>query len=50
MISNLHCQKIEFRGLALLLFRVEIFEIKERAPRQTPPVLGRVQRLGGLIG
>jgi hypothetical protein len=23
----------------LLLFRVEIFEIKERDPRQTPPVL-----------
>ncbi len=23
----------------LLLFRVEIFEIKERAPRETPPVL-----------
>jgi hypothetical protein len=34
----------------LLLIRVETFEIKQRAPRQTPPVLGRVQGLGGLIG
>jgi hypothetical protein len=34
----------------LLLFLVEIIEIKERAPGQTPPILKRVQNLGGLIG
>jgi hypothetical protein len=34
----------------LLLFLVHIIEIKERAPGQTPPVIQRVQNLGGLIG
>ena len=34
----------------LLLFLVEIIEIKERAPGQTPPIFQRVQNLGGLIG
>ena len=34
----------------LLLFLVEIIEIKERAAGQTPPIFQRVQNLGGLIG
>ena len=34
----------------LLLFLVEIIEIKERAPGQTPPIFQRVQNIGGLIG
>ena len=32
----------------LLLFLVEIIEIKDRAPGQTPPIFQRVQNLGGL--
>jgi hypothetical protein len=32
----------------LLLFLVEIIEIKERAPGQTPRIFQRVQNLGGL--
>jgi hypothetical protein len=34
----------------LLLFLGEIIKIKKGVPGQTPPVLRRVQRLGGLIG
>ena len=34
----------------LLLFLVEIIKIKKGVPGQTPPILRRVQRLGGLIG
>ena len=34
----------------LLLFLVEIIEIKERTPGQTPSIFQRVQNLGGLIG
>jgi hypothetical protein len=30
--------------------RVEVFKVKERVPGQTPPILQRVQNLGGLIG
>ena len=34
----------------LLLFLVQVIEIKKGVPGQSPPVLRRVQRLGGLIG
>ena len=33
----------------LLLFLVEIIKIKKGVPGQTPPVLRRVQSLGGLV-
>ena len=29
--------------------RVEVFKVKERVPGQAPPVLQRVQNLGGLV-
>jgi hypothetical protein len=44
-----HMASVDFADWQLLLlFLVEIIEIKERAPGQTPPIFQRVQNLGGL--
>ena len=46
-----HMASVDFADWQLLLlFLVEIIEIKERAAGQTPPIFQRVQNLGGLIG
>ena len=43
-IGPFESQRVEL----LLLFLVEIIEIKKRVPGQTPPIFQRVQNLGGL--